>query len=173
MRVKLITLAFAPALGTIDDRPLAEFLRDKEVIAVREHFFVVHEVPYLACLVTYQDSAARVVEPPSASRAALAAEPELDPTARALYATLREWRNARAKRDGVPAYVLFTNAELARLARERPASLNALGAIEGIGPGKIRRYGTALLDELHGRDETPSAPSAAPVANAATIGATA
>ena len=65
MRVKLLTLRFAPSLGGFDDRPLAEFVRNREVLAVREHFFTVHELPHLACLVTYQDPTAPPPDGPS------------------------------------------------------------------------------------------------------------
>ena len=37
MRVKLVTLSYAPSLGGFDDRPLSDFVRDKEVLAGREH----------------------------------------------------------------------------------------------------------------------------------------
>ncbi len=57
MRVKLVTLSYAPSLQGFDDRPLAEFVRDKEVLAIREHFFTVHDRPHLACLITYQENA--------------------------------------------------------------------------------------------------------------------
>ena len=37
MRVKLFTLRYSATLGGFDETPLAEFARDKEVLAFREH----------------------------------------------------------------------------------------------------------------------------------------
>jgi len=151
MRVKLLTLSYAPSLQGFDDRPLAEFVRDKEVLAVREHFFTVHDLPHLACLVTYQPARAAASEPKEPGRkdrpdplADLAAED------RALFETLREWRAARARKDGVPPYVLFTNRELAAIVKAKPKTPNALQSVEGVGAGKVEKYGKRLLELLNG-----------------------
>ncbi len=53
MLARVITLRFDPVLGSFDDGPLRNFLKDKEVLSIRDHFFVKNEVPYLAVLVTY------------------------------------------------------------------------------------------------------------------------
>ena len=38
MLVRILTLRFDDALGTFDDSPVQELLKDKEVVAIREHF---------------------------------------------------------------------------------------------------------------------------------------
>ena len=38
MFVRILTLRFDDALGTFDDSPVQELLKDKEVVAIREHF---------------------------------------------------------------------------------------------------------------------------------------
>jgi len=165
MRVKLLTLRFAPSLGGFDDRPLADFVRDKEVLAVREHFFSVHDLPHVACLVTYQEAVARntdaAPEPNASRRRTKRPDPtaDLDETERVLFGTLREWRAARARKDGVPPYVILTNRELVDVIRAKPQTPSALSAIEGIGAGKIERYGEVLLAKLNGtaaRDKAAS-----------------
>jgi hypothetical protein len=55
MRVQLFTFRYSATLGGFDDRPLAHFIRDKEVLSFREHFFCVNEVPHILCVVTWQD----------------------------------------------------------------------------------------------------------------------
>jgi hypothetical protein len=37
-------------LDGFDDAPLRELVKDKEVIAIRDHFFIKDEVPYLAVM---------------------------------------------------------------------------------------------------------------------------
>lgn len=49
VRVKLLTLAYHPTLAAIDSRPLDEFLADKELLRLREHFFTVQRQPFLTC----------------------------------------------------------------------------------------------------------------------------
>ncbi len=67
------------------------------------------------------------------------------PEEAALRDTLTAWRRERSKTDGVPAYVVFDNKTLDAIARTQPTSLIELGAISGIGPAKLERYGADVL----------------------------
>jgi hypothetical protein len=53
MLARVVTLRFDTTTGSFDDTPLREFLKDKQVLSIRNHFFVRHDTPYLAVLVTY------------------------------------------------------------------------------------------------------------------------
>ncbi len=74
-----------------------------------------------------------------------AAAAELDESQQKLFESLRTWRTAEAKEQQVPAYVVFPDATLIELARERPVSDAALAGISGIGAKKQERYGQAVL----------------------------
>jgi len=165
MRVKLFTLRYSATLGGFDERPLLEFIRDREILSCREHFFAVNDVPHLTCLLTWQ---AAVVVPgelsdavegearPDALRArrrTAKADPTaaLDESQRLTFSSLREWRRDTAREEGVPPYVVFTNRELVAIVVERPESATALGLIAGIGPGKVERYGEQVLALLEPR----------------------
>ena len=54
VRIKLLTLAYEPSFAAIDARPLDAFLADKELLDVREHFFVVQQQPHLLCVIRYR-----------------------------------------------------------------------------------------------------------------------
>ena len=75
-----------------------------------------------------------------------------------LFNALRGWRAERAKRDGVPPYLICTNKQLAAMVNARPGSLTRLGAIEGIGKAKLDNYGQELL-ALLARPRSESASS--------------
>jgi DNA helicase-2/ATP-dependent DNA helicase PcrA len=60
-------------------------------------------------------------------------------------AALRTWRLERAKRDGVPAYVVLNDRHLLGIAAARPSSARELAACDGIGPTKLERYGDEIL----------------------------
>lgn len=47
MRVKLFTFRYSATLGGFDDTPLVDYVRDKEIVSFREHFFSVNEVPHV------------------------------------------------------------------------------------------------------------------------------
>jgi ATP-dependent DNA helicase RecQ len=65
-----------------------------------------------------------------------------------LVAELRAWRTSRAREDGVPAYVVLHDATLDELAARRPRSRSELAAVRGLGPTKLERYGSDLLELL-------------------------
>src|SRR5205814_8810828 len=69
----------------------------------------------------------------------------LDPATQDLWAALRTWRLEEARRQELPPYVIFHDTTLTEIARRRPASLEALSDIPGIGRSKLDRYGAALL----------------------------
>ena len=69
----------------------------------------------------------------------------LDPAAQLLWEALRAWRLDEARRQELPPYVIFHDATLIEVARRRPASLDALADIPGIGRSKLDRYGAALI----------------------------
>ncbi len=55
---------------------------------------------------------------------------------------------ARAREQGVPAYVIFHDATLRQIAAEPPATLAQLGTVSGVGETKLARYGQQILDLL-------------------------
>jgi ATP-dependent DNA helicase RecQ len=63
----------------------------------------------------------------------------------ALAERLRAWRRAEAGAQGVPAYVIFSDATLAEIAAQRPATAAALAQVNGIGAKKLERYGEQVL----------------------------
>jgi DNA helicase-2/ATP-dependent DNA helicase PcrA len=63
----------------------------------------------------------------------------------ALVEALREWRRGVARDAGVPAYVVFGDETLRCIAAQRPDSIEGLARIPGLGPGRLDRYGAAVL----------------------------
>lgn len=63
----------------------------------------------------------------------------------ALFSNLRELRKTLAETEGVPVYAIFTNEQLAGVAKARPPNKAALGKIDGIGEGRLEKYAEALL----------------------------
>jgi ATP-dependent DNA helicase RecQ len=88
-------------------------------------------------------------EPKRAARTRGSVETLAGP-AQALFDRLRAWRAEAARRHGVPAYVIFHDATLRDLARLRPASLDALRGISGIGAKKLEAYGEDIVGLVRG-----------------------
>ena len=62
-----------------------------------------------------------------------------------LYGALKRWRLERATADDLPAYIVFHNSTLAEIAGRRPRDRSELGAVPGVGPTKLDRYGDDVL----------------------------
>ena len=73
---------------------------------------------------------------------------ELDGPASELFGRLRVLRATLARRQGVPAYVVFTDKTLREMALIRPGSLQELQAVSGVGAAKAERYGRQFLEEI-------------------------
>jgi len=70
-----------------------------------------------------------------------------------LFGVLANWRDGRAKLDGVPPYHVLNRRSLAEIVLKRPRSREELEAVWGIGPAKSGKYGRELLDILrHGKE---------------------
>ena len=50
--LRIFTLKFQSPLGAFDDAELQAFIKDKEVVSIRDHFFTKDDMPYLVVLVT-------------------------------------------------------------------------------------------------------------------------
>jgi hypothetical protein len=61
-----------------------------------------------------------------------------------LVTALKAWRKQRASSDGVPAYIVLSDAHLEGIADRRPESLADLARCAGIGPTKLERYGDEI-----------------------------
>jgi superfamily II DNA helicase RecQ len=66
------------------------------------------------------------------------------PVDEGLLSRLREWRQQTAREAGLPAFVVFTDDTLRRIAARRPATAAGLAGIPGVGPAKRARYGSAV-----------------------------
>jgi len=72
----------------------------------------------------------------------------------ALFEALRAWRAAEAKARAVPPYVVFHDTTLHAIAAARPATLDELAALFGVGAVKLATYGQAVLDVVALAEDT-------------------
>jgi ATP-dependent DNA helicase UvrD/PcrA len=70
----------------------------------------------------------------------------------ATFGRLRVWRKKQAEAQGVPAYVVFSDATLVAIADRAPADDGELAQVPGVGPTKLERYAEPVLAVLAGAD---------------------
>ncbi len=82
---------------------------------------------------------------------------ELSGPQREVAGRLRAWRSDRAKRDEVPAFVVFNDRTLAALATTTPRGPDDLLRISGLGRTKVDRYGEEILQVLRAGPDASTA----------------
>ena len=92
---------------------------------------------------TYQPAAGEAARETPASK--IDYKQVLDPETFAVFSKLREVRKALAEKESLPAYAVFTNEQLAEIAKARCATAGALEKIDGVGPARVAKYGAAIL----------------------------
>lgn len=161
MQTKVLTLRFNTLRGEFDDATLREFTRDKEVISVRDHFYVHQGTPYLAMVVNYKlgPLPAPAADQPSATKGTRRRDESwrhsVSEADAPLFNALRDWRAERCKREGVPPYIVGTNQQFTEIIKLRPQTLAKLGEIEGFGKSRIEKYGAEILAILAPPKELP------------------
>jgi superfamily II DNA helicase RecQ len=162
MMVRVITLRYSEGLQGFSEDAIREACGGREVLASREHFFLHGNIPHLALVLELGDGPGNVgarrgrehgfVERPDL-------EVELPEPLRPLYRELRRWRNERAKKDGIPSYVVMRNRQLAEICMKLPRTLAALKEIEGIGEASCEKYGREILTMIPPDAAPPDAPA--------------
>lgn len=115
----------------ISDRG-ASFLRDKDAKIVMRK-------------ATEKSKAARTRAKSKAVGVSLEIESDAD---QELFEQLKNVRQMIAKKQNVPAYVIFHNKTLAEMAKAKPQNFDEMLEVGGIGESKLKRYGQPFLDVI-------------------------
>lgn len=70
-----------------------------------------------------------------------------------VYSRLRDLRKKLADEKGVPAYAVFTNAQLAEMVQRNVRTRKDLSTIAGVGDARVAEFGDAFLACLHGEND--------------------
>ena len=145
MQVKIFTMGFNSVCEAFDDNALQQFVRDKELLGMRDHFFMRHGQPYLTVVVSYRQEPEPLTPETRKNKEDQDWRKLLAENEAPLFNTLREWRNARSQREGLPPYIICTNRQLAEIVKLRPQSMAALGGVDGFGAKKLEKYGREII----------------------------
>ena len=124
---------------------LNRFCAEHRVIDIEKQFVTDGPKSYWAFCIYYQDASSG---PISTRKNRIDYREVLNQSDFAVFAKLRHLRKNLAEQEGVPAYALFTNEQLAAMVQQRVSSKTSLAEIEGVGTGRIEKYGDAFLHLL-------------------------
>jgi superfamily II DNA helicase RecQ len=123
-----------------DLEKLNQFLAQVMPIQVSSSL-VAGNAPFWSVLVFYEGDAQTVAK---TSPSAKPAEPPSSPA----FEALRKWRSQKAKEEGVPPYVIATNAELQAILDSKPQTPEELSQVKGFSKAKASKYGSEILQLL-------------------------
>ena len=132
-----------------DTRELNAFLATNPVLDVERVFVADGLNSFWSVCVGVAAAAGAPASNKSGKRPAVDYREVLPPEVFAVYARLRSLRNGMAKQQGIQPYAIFTNEQLANMARLPSPSRQAIAAIEGIGEKRLEMYADAFLAELN------------------------
>ncbi|MBQ4632407.1 MAG: HRDC domain-containing protein [Prevotella sp.] len=133
---------------------LNKFLRGHKVLDIDRQFYVSSgNVGHWSIAVTYLP--ATVVSGQQDRREKVDYRELLSPQDFERFAKLRAIRKKLAADDAVPAYAVFTDAELAQIAKMGNVDATLVARISGIGEKRMEKYGKILCEMFNEqRDET-------------------
>ena len=154
MQLKVFTVAAIGGDAQLDE--VNAFLRSNRVVSVDRQLFLQDGVAWWSFCVTWLASVAvhQSASDPQRKSSKVDYRETLDPEVFAVFSRLRVVRRALAEADAVPAYAVFTDAELAQIASLPQMDEKRLLSIEGIGAKRVEKYGRALCQKYLEDSET-------------------
>ena len=144
MQIKFFTIPINDESQAEED--LNRFLRSKKILSLERKFVDDGQNSLWSICVSYHDGGSRPQVP---KRGKVDYREVLNEADFAVFAKLRDLRKQLAEKEGVPAYALFTNEQLAETVRSRVKTAADLKKIDGVGEARVQKYGKIFLQLLN------------------------
>jgi len=147
MKIRIFTIPVSDT-GELE-KELNSFLSGRRIISVEKRF--IDAGPDSAW--TFCIAWSEMTEKAPVKKGKIDYKEVLDEQDFRIYAALRDLRKKLAEEEGVPVYAVFTNEQLAEMARRRAGSNAQLGEIPGIGESRVKKYGEQFISLIKAEEE--------------------
>lgn len=135
MQIKIFTI---PALGgEAINEDLNAFLRTKKILQIEQELVHCAQSAVWSFCIRYIEDYSPIIK----EKDKIDYKEVLGEEAFGRFAAMRETRKRIAKEEGLPAYAIFKDEELAKMAEHQDLTLANMKSIKGIGPKKLETYG--------------------------------
>lgn len=143
MQIRVFTIPLFDNSAMTED--MNAFLRGQKVLTIDRQQVTLGEQAFWTFCVTYipQNNYA-TAQNKTGKTEKIDYKEVLDEATFNIFSQLRVFRKQLAEQDAVPAYAVFTDSELAEIAKLGNIAPQHIGKIEGIGQKKVEKYGEAL-----------------------------
>lgn len=145
MEIQLFTMPLCPHPEQLEE--LNNFLRSHKVVDIRKEIAMVNGNSVWTFCITYLRSSSLVGNLTKTTKVDY--REVLDENAFKRFSVLRKIRKVLADEEAIPAYAVFTDAELAEMARQENLSSETMQAIQGIGKKKMDKYADRMIMEFN------------------------
>jgi len=142
MQIQVFTIPILNESTMLDE--MNKFLRSKKVIDVDKQLVSSNGQAYWTFCVRYLEGA--VQEDKDKNKPGVDYKEVLDEKTFGIFSQLRVIRKQVAEKNAVPVYSIFTNEELASIAKLEQISLDNMLKINGIGAKKLEKYGVQFME---------------------------
>ena len=153
IQIKLFTIPISDTGESVDE--MNRFLRGNRILEVENQFITSENgacwcfcVRYLEKMNHFRSVAKRKVD----------YKHVLDEATFNKFSKLREIRKKVAAEEGFPAFAIFTDEELAGLAKLESITPKTMLSIKGIGDKKVERFAQYFRTDIEQKDETTGLP---------------
>ncbi|MBN1467017.1 HRDC domain-containing protein [candidate division KSB1 bacterium] len=152
MQIKLFTVPIGDNGEAVDE--MNRFLRGNKILQVDSQLVNLDRDAFWTFCIRYIEKGAQTA---GADRVKVDYRYVLDEATFAKFSKLRELRKKVAAEEGLPAYAVFTDEELAGLAKLDVISRKTMLSVKGIGDKKVERFGKYFIQKTE-KDETTGTP---------------
>lgn len=136
MQIKLFSIPVYG--GEVITEEMNTFLRSKKVLQMEQHLVSNEREACWCFFIKYIDDLAAT----DSGKKKVDYREVLDEATFQRFSKLREIRKSLATQEGLPAYAIFTDEELAELAKLEVINAAAMKSIKGIGEKKVEKFGS-------------------------------
>ena len=158
MQIKIFSIPIGGDEGMTEE--MNHFLRANKIIDIKKELAMLDGNSCWTFCITYLQDA-RLAESAAARQGGGKVDYKevLDAETFERFSAFRKLRKQIAESEAVPAYAVFTDAELAEIAKLKSLTLAAMLRIPGIGKKKVEKYGnTFIANQKEETDETNGKP---------------
>lgn len=142
MQIKVFTIPLFDFDSLIDE--LNSFLRSHKIVEIRKELVTYNNSQFWSFCITYLADVKLGKQ--NASNQKVDYHSILDAASFDRFSTMRKVRAGLAKEEALPAYAIFTDAELAELAKLPTLTLSSMQSVEGVGKKKIEKYAKFFIE---------------------------
>jgi superfamily II DNA helicase RecQ len=145
MQIKIYTI---PTIGgDAINKEMNVFLRSKRVLQEDHQLVVSGQSSFWSfCIKDIEDAA--IDERNRLEKGKIDYREVLDEVSFKRFSRMRELRKQLAQDEGIPAYAVFTDEEMAGIAKLSDLTLSQIKTVKGIGAKKTEKYGQRFLTHL-------------------------